>query len=210
MKLRQGWGTQVVLIEGVEKCVPQIRLHAVRCSERRAGRRLIRMELVDSAGKTQRALAETQRPAIRIERITKPSREAIDILEEYYAAVDVMRRDTPAAVRKMLSQPGSGMWLAWMDDAVAGCVALRPLAGVRGAGECKRLYVRPWARGHHVAERLMDALEEFARELGMRWVYLDTHDGLKAAIALYRKRGYRRCPRYNDNPQATLFLRRKI
>ena len=152
----------------------------------------------------------TVEPLYRIERITKPSSEALDLLEEYYSAVHVVRRDTPAALRKILNEPGSGMWLAWMDNAVAGCVVLRPLAKMPGAAECKRLYVRPQARGHHIAERLMDALEEFAQELGMRWIYLDTHDGLKAAIALYRKRGYARCPRYNDNPQATLFLRRKI
>jgi hypothetical protein len=33
---------------------------------------------------------------------------------------------------------------------------------------------------------------------------------LKIAVALYKKRGYVPCDRYNDNPQATLFLRKKV
>ncbi len=56
----------------------------------------------------------------------------------------------------------------------------------------------------------MDAVENFARDKGLKWVYLDSHDGLKAAISLYRKRGYVQCKRYNDNPQATIFLRKNL
>ena len=58
--------------------------------------------------------------------------------------------------------------------------------------------------------RLMDELEAFARETQMNWIYLDTYDDLKAAIALYIRRGYETCERYNDNPQATVFLRKKL
>ena len=56
----------------------------------------------------------------------------------------------------------------------------------------------------------MDALEEHARNHGMDWIYLDSYDDLKSAIELYERRGYMRCARYNDNPQATLFMRKKI
>ena len=78
------------------------------------------------------------------------------------------------------------------------------------ASECKRLYVKPAARGNHIADRLLDAQEEFARSVGVEWIYLDSYDDLKAAIALYERRGYERCERYNDNPQATLFMRKRI
>jgi GNAT superfamily N-acetyltransferase len=55
---------------------------------------------------------------------------------------------------------------------------------------------------------LLDAMEGFARAEGIAWIYLDTYDDLKTAIALYERRGYARCERYNDNPQATLFMRK--
>jgi hypothetical protein len=38
----------------------------------------------------------------------------------------------------------------------------------------------------------------------------DSYDDLKAAITLYEKRRYQRCESYNDNPQATLFMRKQI
>lgn len=147
---------------------------------------------------------------LRIERVTTVDDAALAILEEYYEAVHVVVRDEPGKLQKILDEPGSGMWLAWLQDEVAGCVVLRGISSIPHAGECKRLYVKPSARGHRIADRLLDAQEEFARSKGLEWIYLDSYDDLKAAIAVYERRGYERCERYNDNPQATLFMRKKI
>jgi GNAT superfamily N-acetyltransferase len=100
--------------------------------------------------------------------------------------------------------------LAYLGEAAVGCVVLRMLDSIPLAGECKRLYVQPAARGHRIADKLLDAQEDFARSKGLRWIYLDSYDDLKAAIALYRKRGYTSCERYNENPQATIFLRKQL
>jgi ribosomal protein S18 acetylase RimI-like enzyme len=144
---------------------------------------------------------------VRIVRLPEATSEAIDILLEYYEAINVVQRDTPEAIRTMVSEPGSGLWLASWNGAAVGCVLLRALPSRPFAGECKRLYVKPEARGHGIGDRLMDALEEFARANGVRCIYLDSHDGLQSALALYRRRGYGACERYNENPQATVFLR---
>lgn len=149
-------------------------------------------------------------PAIRMERVRAPTADALTLLEEYYEAVHVVLRDTPEKVQALLDEPGAALWLAYLGDALAGCVLVRPLPHMELACECKRLYVRPSARGHRIADRLMDALEEFARTEGFDWVYLDTYDDLTAAIALYERRGYERCERYNENPQATVFLRKRL
>jgi GNAT superfamily N-acetyltransferase len=71
----------------------------------------------------------------------------------------------------------------------------------------KRLYVRASHRRAGVADALMSALESYARETKVTALYLDTKDDLAAAIAFYDRRGYQRIARYNDNPQATLFMR---
>lgn len=147
---------------------------------------------------------------IRIARITRPSPAALAILQEYYEAVHVVLRDNAGEMRKLLAEPGSGMWLAHLGSNLVGCVVLRRLAAIPHAAECKRLYVRPAARGRRIADLLLDEQEDFARAQGFQWIYLDTYHGLKTAIALYEKRGYKRCPRYNDNPQATLFMRKRI
>ena len=146
----------------------------------------------------------------RIVRLSECNDGAIRLLQEYYEAVSVVQRDTPDAIRKLIEDPGSGMWLAYSEQELVGCVVLKKLDSIPYAGECKRLYVQPRARGHRIAGKLMDALEGFAGNAGLRWIYLDSYDDLKAAIALYRKRGYDWCERYNDNPQATVFLRKHL
>jgi GNAT superfamily N-acetyltransferase len=147
---------------------------------------------------------------VRIVRLSNISDVAIQLLNEYYEAVNVVQRDTPEVVRALIDTPRSGVWLAYLREAAVGCVVLRMLDSIPLAGECKRLYVQPAARGHGIADKLLDAQEDFARSEGLRWIYLDSYDDLKAAIALYRRRGYTTCKRYNDNPQATIFLRKHL
>jgi ribosomal protein S18 acetylase RimI-like enzyme len=147
---------------------------------------------------------------ITIERLTAASPAALWLLQEYYEAIGVQVRDTPDSIALICSDPASGVWLASLDGEAVGCVVLRPLPQIPGAAECKRLYVQPSARGHRIADRLMDALESFAVTSGLAWIYLDSKDDLLAAIRLYRKRGYTDCERYNDNPQATLYLRKRL
>jgi DNA-binding MarR family transcriptional regulator/N-acetylglutamate synthase-like GNAT family acetyltransferase len=166
--------------------------------------------LVASLIRVQSILEGQQKPPVRIARLTAVSEYALAILEEYYEAVHVVQRDKPRNIQKIISAPGSGMWLAYMGEQVVGCVMLRKLTSIPQASECKRLYVKPTARGNRIADKLLDVQEEFARKEGIEWIYLDSYDDLKAAIALYEKRGYIRCERYNDNPQATLFMRKRI
>jgi ribosomal protein S18 acetylase RimI-like enzyme len=119
----------------------------------------------------------------------------------------VVVRDDPASLTPYLHPP-YGLWLACLDDKVVGCIALRPLDEHRG--EIKRLYVQPEFRGQKLADRLLDALEEAAPGLGYRTLYLDTKDDLHAAIRFYQRRGYTKVARYNDNPQATMFMAREL
>ncbi|MBB5345030.1 bifunctional helix-turn-helix transcriptional regulator/GNAT family N-acetyltransferase [Tunturibacter empetritectus] len=166
--------------------------------------------LLDSLSKVRSILSRPKESSLRIVRVSKCSDEVLQLLQEYYDAIDVVVRDTPPAIQEIIDEPSSGVWLACLEDKPVGCVLLRKMTSLPFAGECKRLYVQPSARGHRIADKLLDAQEAFARSRGLRWIYLDSHDGLKAAIALYRRRGYVPCERYNDNPQATVFLRKKI
>ncbi len=166
--------------------------------------------LLDSFSKIRSILSKPKGRSVQIVRLSKSSDDAIRLLQEYYEAVSVVQRDTPEAIQKIIDDPGSGMWLAYLEEKAVGCVVLRKLGSIPFAGECKRLYVRPMARGHRIADKLLDAQEDFARSKGLRWIYLDSYDDLKVAIALYRKRGYVSCERFNDNPQATVFLRKNI
>lgn len=133
------------------------------------------------------------------------------ILERYFDAIELPpeHRDDPAEIASYLVPP-RGLWLARQGGRVLGAIALRPLAGHAGACEIKRLFVEPEARGRAIAHRLLDALEDAARTAGYARAYLDSREDLTAALAFYERRGYRRCERYNDNPEATHFLRREL
>ena len=134
----------------------------------------------------------------------------LTLLQHYYAEWDIRLSDTPEKTAADLAHPQLGFFLAELDGAPAGCVLLRPLLSTPSATECKRLYVAPEFRGHGLAGRLMDAAEAHARAVGLDWVYLDTQAVMTTAIALYRRRGYEEIPRFNDNAEADIFLRKRL
>jgi GNAT superfamily N-acetyltransferase len=151
------------------------------------------------------------KPLLSVHRATAEHADAaFALIEEYYEAIGVVVRDDRAALEHYLASPDSSIWIASVDATPAGCVMLRPLPQIPHAVEVKRLYVRPAFRGQHLAHALMQAAEEHARAEGIAWFYLDTKDDLHAAIHFYLSTGYQPCPRYNDNPQATIFLRKQL
>lgn len=78
------------------------------------------------------------------------------------------------------------------------CVALRPLGG--GNAEMKRLYVRPAYRGLGLGELLVLEVVAHAEESRYLALRLDTTPEMQAAIALYRRMGFREIPPYRPNP----------
>ena len=150
-------------------------------------------------------------PAITVRRATALQADAaFSLIEEYYEAVAVIVRDDRAALEHYLANPDSPIFIASVNASPAGCVMLRPLPQIPHAAEVKRLYVRPAFRALGLAHALMQAAESHARSEGIQWLYLDTKDDLHAAIRFYLSTGYQPCPRYNDNPQATIFLRKRL
>ncbi len=138
---------------------------------------------------------------------------AFHIVAEYNDAVGVQVRDSEESFRASYFSESGGLWLAMAGGEVVGCIAMRALPTLHAgadAAEVKRLYVRPAWRGKGIADALLDRLEAYALKRGVRALYLDSKDDLHAALRFYRRRGYQPCARYNDNPQATIFLRRDL
>jgi len=134
---------------------------------------------------------------------------AYGIVAEYYEAMQVVARESKERFAQDYFAAEAGVWLACMNGQIAGCVALRALNNARTA-EIKRMYVRPAWRGYGIGQKLLKEAENFAQKSGYRWIYLDTTDGMLAAAQLYRRNGYEPCERYNDNPQATIFMRKQL
>jgi ribosomal protein S18 acetylase RimI-like enzyme len=80
------------------------------------------------------------------------------------------------------------IYLLVSEDRVVGMGAVRKLED--GAGEIKRMYIKPELQGKGLGKEMMGRLEEKARELGYSTLRLDTAWFLEAAVHVYRRAGF--------------------
>src|SRR5688500_9958863 len=96
------------------------------------------------------------------------------------------------------SPPDGRLFLAYIDDVLAGCIALRKYE--HGVCEMKRLFLRENARGHGLGNKLIDKLIEDAREIGYKKMRLDTYPPkMGKAVSLYESHGFRPIEPYYHN-----------
>lgn len=98
----------------------------------------------------------------------------------------------------MYGPPRGKTFLAARDSEYCGVGAYRRLAD--GSCEMKRLYVSVRFQGHGIGRRLAETLIRSARAEGYALMRLDTGKRLTAAIALYRRLGFRQCPPHHAYP----------
>lgn len=96
--------------------------------------------------------------------------------------------------------PKGRLYLAYMDEKLAGCVALRPMDDDKC--EMKRLYVKPEFRGRGFGRILAEKIIQEAKEIGYKQMFLDTLDTMQAAVKLYASLGFKDAPEYCYNPIA--------
>ena len=126
---------------------------------------------------------------------------ARDLFQEYALAlgIDLEYQGFAAELAALPAPyvpPQGVLFIAYVDGEVAGCAALRPLGD--GAGEMKRLYVRPALRKAGVGRCLVDAIVDAARHADCHTLRLDTLPGMTSAQALYRQLGFIETPPYHD------------
>ena len=94
-------------------------------------------------------------------------------------------------------RPGNGVFvIAMAGGRHLGCGAIRRID--HETAELKRMYVRPEARNRGVARAVLRALEKEARGLGSTRLVLETGVRQLAAMALYKKEGYRDIPLFGE------------
>ncbi|WP_039938145.1 GNAT family N-acetyltransferase [Streptomyces himastatinicus] len=90
--------------------------------------------------------------------------------------------------RARLEMPGAFHVVALRDGRAVGVAGGVP--GEGGVRELRSVWVGPEARGHGVGDRLIGAVEGWARRSGGTTLTLGVFPGNDAAIALYRRNGF--------------------
>lgn len=110
-----------------------------------------------------------------------------------------------AALPGKYAMPDGRLYLAYVDDKLAGCIALRKLDD--GICEMKRLFVRDGFRGAKVGVSLIEQLIADAREIGYKTMRLDTYPPkMGKAVSLYESHGFVPIPPYYNNPHADVLF----
>lgn len=106
-------------------------------------------------------------------------------------------------------EPEGCIILASVEDAPAGCVALRKINNE--ICEMKRLYVRSQFRSLGLGKQLTNLIVEKARELGYEYLRLDTLPSMKIAQEMYREMDFYEIEPYIYNPvEGTRYLEKKL
>jgi GNAT superfamily N-acetyltransferase len=97
------------------------------------------------------------------------------------------------------AKPDGRLFLARIDEMLAGCIAMRKLDD--DICEMKRLFVRDGFRGQRIGVSLIEKLIDEARSEGYRKIRLDTFPPkMGKAVSLYESHGFRAIAPYYENP----------
>ena len=135
-------------------------------------------------------------------------------IESYFGELDTRfdsgfdPRRTNSPDYAELTEPVGLLLVARLREEPVGCGALKFDGADRA--DIKRMWVAPAARGLGVGRRLLNELEDRARERGMRVVQLETNKTLREAISLYRSAGYVEVDAFNDEPYAHHWFAKRL
>jgi ribosomal protein S18 acetylase RimI-like enzyme len=112
------------------------------------------------------------------------------------------RRALESYFRGLLLVPERELFVARLNgDIVGSAILVRPSKNNEAqafAASLMHSYIAPYARGHGLARRLTEAVEDRARELGYHIINLDVRETQTVAIRMYESSGYIRWGEHPD------------
>jgi len=97
----------------------------------------------------------------------------------------------------------NGFWLAIVNDAIIGGIAIDGIHAAEQGAHLRWFIVDPAFRGRRVGTRLLHTALDFCRHCAYRRVYLWTFAGLDAARHLYEASGFVLCKEHVDRQWGT-------
>lgn len=92
-------------------------------------------------------------------------------------------------------RPGRAYYVLLDGETVVGGVGVAEFEDLPGCCELQKLYLAPAFHGRGLGSQMIRYIEDRARALGYRQIYLETHTALQAALRAYERCGYRPIPR---------------
>ena len=106
-------------------------------------------------------------------------------------------------------RPPAGQFVvAYLRGAPIGCGAVKHHSDA--PAEIKRMWIAPEARGLGLGRRLLQTLEQCAREGGANVAHIETSSTLGEALALYAAAGWVEVSAFNDEPFADHWLEKTL
>lgn len=127
---------------------------------------------------------------------------------EKYFTVERHDREILEDPRKWVTEPGGEIFMALAGGRAAGTAAMIP-AG-EGVLELTKMAVSPEFQGHGIANHLMRASIDFAKSVGARLIFLESHRSLQPALSLYRKFGFVEVPTDPNSEYARADIRMEL
>lgn len=222
----EGEGLVEVAPDRADKRVRTVRLTAAGRAERKVLDRLSdelarsllaplseshRARLVEAMARVERLLTAGL-VEVGVESPTSPAAQFC--LQSYFAELDtrfdagfVPSRSISADAEE-LTEPAGLLLVARLRDEPVGCGALK--LPRTAPAEIKRMWVAPAARGLGVGRRILNELEQEARDRGVDRVRLETNKTLREATNLYRSAGYVEVDAFNNEPYAHHWFEKRL
>ena len=78
---------------------------------------------------------------------------------------------------------------------VIGGVGVAEFTNIAGCAELQKLYLSDAAKGKGLSKELVALAEQWAKQVGYKKLYLETHSNLTVAMKLYDKLGFKQLPK---------------
>jgi putative acetyltransferase len=112
-----------------------------------------------------------------------------DMREAFESYITQSLDEEMGRVLAYYGERGGAFWVACRNDDVVGMFGLEPFND--HSYELRRMYVSPTARRLGIASEMLRFVEDECRRRGIQRMALSTSELQPAAVALYRRAGYR-------------------
>jgi ribosomal protein S18 acetylase RimI-like enzyme len=129
--------------------------------------------------------AQVRELFITVNRLLSPP----DLRDAFEAYIERALAEEMDRIPAYYGERDGGFWVAVRGDKVVGTFDLERASD--DAMELRRMYVDPWARRQGIARQMLQFAEDECRRRRVKRLELSTAEIQQAALALYRKAGYR-------------------